>query len=46
MSDKMSTENAGYKVGYKSTNQFNRDYKRMFGKTPAADIKAKKGFMK
>lgn len=46
MSDKMSAENAGYKVGYKSTNQFNRDYKRMFGKTPAADVKAKKGVMK
>lgn len=43
ISETISAENAGYRVGYKSANQFNRDYKKMFGNTPAADIKAKKG---
>ena len=31
---------AGYEVGYESPSQFNREYKRMFGKSPRNDIKA------
>jgi len=30
---------ASYKVGYESPTQFNREYKRMFGNSPAKDVK-------
>lgn len=30
---------ASYKVGYESSSQFNREYKRKFGKTPAQNVK-------
>jgi AraC-like DNA-binding protein len=36
--DKMTVEGAGYRVGYKSPNQFNRDYKKMFGASPKVDV--------
>lgn len=42
LSEKTSAENAAYQVGYKSASQFNRDYKRMFGLPPAADIRQMK----
>jgi AraC-like DNA-binding protein len=38
VSEKTSVENAAYRVGYKSPNQFNRDYKKMFGAPPKSDV--------
>lgn len=35
----MDATNAGYMVGYESANQFNREYKRMFGEPPLKDKK-------
>jgi AraC-like DNA-binding protein len=40
LSEKTSVEKAAYSVGYKSPNQFNRDYKKMFGAPPKTDISA------
>jgi AraC-like DNA-binding protein len=34
-----TAENAGYRVGYKSSSQFNREYSRMFGASPIRDTK-------
>jgi AraC-like DNA-binding protein len=33
----INANNAAYKVGYESPSQFNREYKRLFGITPAKD---------
>lgn len=33
---------AGYAVGYESPSQFNREYKRLFGKPPHQDVKNKR----
>ena len=33
----VNANNAAYKVGYESPSQFNREYKRLFGITPAKD---------
>lgn len=38
LSENFSAENAGYEVGYESASQFNREYKRMFGIPPRADV--------
>jgi len=35
----MTAETAGYAVGYASPSQFNREFKRLFGLPPAAEIK-------
>jgi AraC-like DNA-binding protein len=35
----MSAEAAGYAVGYTSPSQFSREFKRLFGSTPAAETK-------
>ena len=32
-----NANSAAYKVGYESPSQFNREYKRLFGQTPAKD---------
>jgi AraC-like DNA-binding protein len=32
---------AALEVGYESTNQFTREYKRLFGEPPRRDVKAK-----
>jgi len=35
----MTAEAAGYAVGYASASQFNREFKRLFGLPPAAEVK-------
>jgi AraC-like DNA-binding protein len=35
----MTSEAASYAVGYASPSQFNREFKRLFGLTPAAETK-------
>ena len=35
----MSAEEAGYAVGYASASQFNREFKRLFGLPPAAEVR-------
>lgn len=35
----MSAEAAGYAVGYASASQFNREFKRLFGLPPAAEVR-------
>lgn len=37
--ENMDAGNAGFQVGYESNTQFSREYKRMFGNPPKADIK-------
>jgi AraC-like DNA-binding protein len=37
--ERHDASNACYEVGYKSSTQFNREYKRMFGSPPIRDIK-------
>lgn len=39
LSKNMNAANAGFLVGYESPSQFNRDYKRIFGRPPHADMK-------
>ena len=39
MSGKVNVEKAAYEVGYESSSQFNREYKRMFGVPPKANVK-------
>lgn len=39
--EKEKAASAAYLVGYESVTQFNREYKRMFGKPPHQDIKQK-----
>ncbi len=38
LSENFDTANAAYEVGYESVSQFNREYKRMFGQPPRADV--------
>lgn len=38
LAEDISAESACYRVGYKSANQFNRDYKKMFGLPPKANV--------
>ena len=35
----MTAEAAGYAVGYASASQFNREFKRLFGLPPVAEVK-------
>jgi AraC-like DNA-binding protein len=37
--ERYDASNACYEVGYESSTQFNREYKRMFGNSPMRDIK-------
>jgi AraC-like DNA-binding protein len=39
LTEGMDAVTASYEVGYESPTQFNREYKRMFGNSPAKDIK-------
>ena len=39
LAEGQSAAGAAYAVGYESATQFNREYKRLFGQPPAADIK-------
>ena len=36
--ENIDAANAAYQVGYESTSQFNREYKRMFGLPPKANV--------
>ena len=36
----MDATTAAFEVGYESTSQFTREYKRLFGQPPMRDIKA------
>lgn len=38
LEDNQNVTNAGYLVGYESTTQFNREYKRLFGASPRQNI--------
>ncbi|WP_092943697.1 AraC family transcriptional regulator [Roseateles sp. YR242] len=38
----MTAAAAGHAVGYESTSQFNREFKRLFGLTPAAEVRRMK----
>jgi AraC-like DNA-binding protein len=38
--DSMDAATAGYRVGYESPSQFSREYRRLFGKPPARDVKS------
>ena len=39
LAERMDTAHAAYSVGYESINQFNREYKRLFGEPPKKNIK-------
>lgn len=39
LSEQLSVERVAYRVGYESSSQFNREYKRMFGQSPKMNIK-------
>ena len=39
LTERIDAISASYEVGYESPTQFNREYKRMFGNSPAKDIK-------
>ena len=39
LAENLDAGNAGFRVGYESPTQFNREYKRMFGNPPRTDIK-------
>jgi AraC-like DNA-binding protein len=38
--DSIDAATAGYRVGYESPSQFSREYRRLFGKPPARDLKS------
>jgi AraC-like DNA-binding protein len=39
LTERIDTTHAAYSVGYESINQFNREYKRLFGEPPKKNIK-------
>ena len=39
LTEKMDATTACYAVGYESPSQFNREYKRQFGRPPYRDVK-------
>ncbi|HEX9036139.1 MAG TPA: AraC family transcriptional regulator [Ktedonobacterales bacterium] len=39
----LDATNAGYRVGYDDTSQFNREYKRLFGAPPMRDVERLRG---
>jgi AraC-like DNA-binding protein len=40
LTDEVDAASAAFEVGYESPSQFNREYKRFFGKPPIRDIVA------
>ncbi len=38
LQDGLNANTASYEVGYESPSQFSREYKRLFGITPAKDV--------
>ena len=43
LTEELDAASAAYEVGYESPSQFNREYKRFFGKPPIRDIQALRG---
>jgi hypothetical protein len=43
LTDELDAASAAFQVGYESPSQFNREYKRFFGKPPIRDIQAQRG---
>lgn len=43
LSDNYDVTQAAFAVGYESSTQFNREYKRLFGDSPRKDIMKMKG---
>jgi AraC-like DNA-binding protein len=39
LTERIDATHAAYLVGYESINQFNREYKRMFGEPPKKNVK-------
>jgi transcriptional regulator GlxA family with amidase domain len=39
LAERMDATHAAYSVGYESINQFNREYKRLFGEPPKKNVK-------
>ena len=40
MNDRLDAASAAFEVGYESASQFNREYRRFFGRPPIRDVKA------
>lgn len=40
IADRIDAGTAGFRVGYESATQFNREYRRLFGAPPRADVRA------
>lgn len=40
IADRIDAGTAGFRVGYESATQFNREYRRLFGAPPKADVRA------
>ena len=43
LTEELDAATAAFEVGYESPSQFNREYKRVFGKPPMRDVQALKG---
>jgi len=43
LSEELDAASAAFEVGYESPSQFNREYKRLFGKPPMRDVQALRG---
>lgn len=40
LTEQFDAASAAFEVGYESPSQFNREYKRLFGKPPIRDVQA------
>ena len=45
LSESLDAATAGHRVGYESPSQFSREYSRLFGAPPAADMRRLRGSM-
>jgi AraC-like DNA-binding protein len=43
LTEKLDAASAAFAVGYESPSQFNREYKRFFGRPPMRDVQALRG---
>lgn len=44
INENLNAGEAGYRVGYEDASQFNREYKRHFGRPPVRDVESMQGF--